>query len=805
MVPLGIKASERELEVASFEEADFHLLDVYPGINIEGDVHTRYDTDVVFTKCVYMARLDLTATYISRHEPLHVQGRSVLLRISRIQYGPDLFPYGPVSRQEVLQYVLHVTKKSSQNVPLTRLATLKSWFDGSTEPPVCKVSSRHLRHVTIKELRSIGLDVFRRDVPFVLPLLESLAKLDLHESFLAGLLVWAKALPVQHREIIKDSLIWQWRYKSVADFFSQVKNQFSGRLKAVQNLVDLDLTPFFELEVLVNRGLGEVDWNSEVKNRTEPNTVSFTREMIFERALRLFKRVKVSGGTPTRSTWVNHWAMRWQWSPTGAYHSQYPEDDEFKAKDVGLRNKFYALSRMPTYDIEHFLDRPPSMEAWSSTKYEWGKQRAIYGVDVTNFILSSYAFKGCEEMLSKHFPIGPSATIANVRETVKQVLNNGIPYCFDFEDFNSQHSVTTMSAVMDAYVACFKNYLDDDQIKAIAWVQSSLSDSKLHVQGRKQLVKTNGTLLSGWRLTTFMNTVLNYVYLDICGITNDSVTTHNGDDVLASIKTLNQVQNLSRKAADYNIRFQKHKCYLGATAEFLRVDHRQASGGQYLSRSVATLVHGPTETVVPNDVVALITSLTTRRDEVIERGGEPLFIKDVYDMQLSYLADVWGLCKEDLVIVENTHISKGGLSQEVSNETLAHSIKRKYLKREKREKAKEDEEKPLPGTYAYASLIARKYKIEEHKDKIIRATRKAVLEKSTNYRFGVSVVKQTPDMVDWIRANQYGMLRDRIDTTQAQLAKAYNIPLLTMTGHDASVARYLSSEGNMLEALAVMA
>jgi len=209
--------------------------------------------------------------------------------------------------------------------------------------------------------------------------------------------------------------------------------------------------------------------------------------------------------------------------------------------------------------------------------------------------------------------------------------------------------------------------------------------------------------------------------------------------------------------------------------------------------------------LIPNDVVALITSLTTRRDEVIERGGEPLFLKDIHDMQLSYLADVWGLCKEDLITVEKTHISKGGLSQEINEETLAHSIERKYLKREKREKAKEDERKPLPGTYAYANLISRKYKIEEHKEKIIRATRKAVLEKSTNYRFGVSVVKQTPDMVDWIRANQYGMLRDRIDTTQAQLAKAYNIPLLTMTGHDASVARYLSSEGNMLEALAVMA
>jgi len=123
--------------------------------------------------------------------------------------------------------------------------------------------------------------------------------------------------------------------------------------------------------------------------------------------------------------WKNFWDSRWQWAPTGAYSSQYDEDKVYAHKEHDMRHKFYGFCAMPDVDYSYFIERKPEMFAKASVKYEWGKQRAIYGVDNTNFIISSFGMAGCEELLSKMFPIGQEAESKKVAKSVKEVLKNG--------------------------------------------------------------------------------------------------------------------------------------------------------------------------------------------------------------------------------------------------------------------------------------------------------------------------------------------------------------------------------------------
>nr|QED42972.1 putative RdRp [Phakopsora totivirus B] len=537
----------------------------------------------------------------------------------------------------------------------------------------------------------------------MLPCLERLAKVGMHEAMFVGLVTWARLLTPINKQLLAVSGIWDWEYTSIAEFSRKIKNNFSLRLKALQNLVDIDLEQFFEMEVLVNRGVGEVDWQAEEDHRVNPNTNRIADKLIFEESVKLFKKLKRRGSKPYKTSWSQFWDSRWGWAPTGAYHSQYEEDQQYKAKEPTLRSKLFAVARMPKRDLEYFCNREPQIVAWPSTKYEWGKQRAIYGVDFTNFVMTNFALYKCEELLEPVFPVGRAAREDIVSNRVQETLRNGIPYCFDFEDFNSQHTKSNMQSVLRAYALVFSSGLTHEQQRALNWVIESVGNGK--VKADTHTYELNGTLLSGWRLTTFINTILNHVYITLLTKDRPMVSLHNGDDVLAGITSLNQVQNLQANAEKYNIRFQQSKCFLGSIAEFLRVDHNKGIGAQYLCRGVATFVHGPTESIIPNDIIALLQSLETRKTELEQRGGNTVVIQSLFQLQLARLARLWDITQDEIEVVRNTHLSKGGVSSEVSTSTLEHVVTRVQVRSVALEDDIEAQSLTFPGVWDYANHV----------------------------------------------------------------------------------------------------
>jgi len=803
-VPLAVNVVGNIAYLSDTDHGQFLLFDLYIGKGIDGYRPYLYGEYVVMIYVKYIQKLNVTAMYISNDLDLRYLSKQATLRISKIQYGPQLFPYGICNDQEIINYLFYVTNKSQKRYTGYRTyANLEKIFSGTVEPIIDKVSASHLRHMSIYELRQFGFEYFRKNVEFALPLLDKIAAYGIRESFLVGVLIWCCTLSKVNRQLMHKSGIWLWDITSETDFYTRIKKDFSQRLKAVQNLLEIDMTQFFEMEVLVNRGVGSVDWEAERLHRVRPNTCNINAGIIYKEATNLFQRLLSLNSKPQKSSWDSYWAGRWQWSPTGAYHSQYDSDNQYKAKSRLLRHKFFAFNRMPDISFEEMIGRKPEIVAWPSVKCEWGKQRAIYGVDATSFIISGYGFAGCEEALSALFPIGPAATEDNVSKTVNEVLRNGVPYCFDYEDFNSQHTHDSMQAVLTAYREVFKTKLYREQIEAIDWTILSIHNSRILAEGGDYT--TRGTLLSGWRLTSFVNTILNYIYAQVALQGTGMVSTHNGDDVLAGVSTYKQVQQLQKGAAMYNIRFQKSKCYLGAIAEFLRVDHRVGTGAQYLARGVSTFVHGPTEATIPNDLCSVLSSIKTRAQELVDRGAYTEIVKYCKMLQHKHLCKLWNVSLEEISIIERTHVSLGGLNTDIVPGGLVYKIERVQQRYLTDEDSLDDAKADLPGVHAYARKLTRRLIDNKYYTHIVSAARKAILAASVAVKFGVKLIKiELPDHCIEMNAQQYGMYKHESLGIKTIMAKSLNIPLIAINADWNYLSSLLASEKDQLKAMKIL-
>lgn len=587
----------------------------------------------------------------------------------RVAYGMGgLYDYlGYTSVPAILGRILGCNEHDTANSNMVIRQFYSRAFKVVKERKACdywrptKISGPHLRYVTINDLLEI---VNVHDLRLVTRVLNFVNNCnEATEAFVVGVILYALQLDDQMRSMWLSSDILDG---DVMNYYNRCK-QITIFVKALQNNICLDLTPFFEMETLVNRGTGSMDWAKEKRNRTQLNVINMTGSEAYQQAVRLFSECRVDGGLPMVMDYKKYWQTRWEWTPPGSVHSQYESDLQYIPDVREVKNKKIFLLSMPNeLPYEHWYSRTPENCAWPSVKYEWGKQRAIYGSDITNFVMSNLGLLGCENVFDSRFPVGANAVEAGVRKRVQHVLAHSTQYCLDFEDFNSQHSIEVMSAVIMAYRDVYGDVLSKDQILALNWTVDSVREQYVMRPGTTDReYKLKGTLFSGWRLTSFMNTVCNYIYLSEPIRKMKLLSLHNGDDVLIGVDTVGQVITMMKHAVKYNCRLAPHKCYLAGVREFLRIDHRRSGkGGQYLSRAVSTLVHGRTESMLPNSVVALVKSYDTRLSEIFERNASNielgLRIRNRLD---KFTADKWSIPLDQIRHLRSAHITQGGLCE----------------------------------------------------------------------------------------------------------------------------------------------
>lgn len=525
--------------------------------------------------------------------------------------------------------------------------------------PKAKISSAHHFHFAPSEIVAAAPPDDRTAILDLLRLPK-----DAQFPFAASWLMWCTSAGPEARQLVRQAGLTA--AKTTQEFIKMCKS-ISVEAKSLQNLVEIDLRTFFELEVLVNRVDGAVDWDTEKRNRTEPNVTNIPYCVVRAKARAIFEDAATIGRKPVRMNWDDFWKSRWQWSAAGSIHSQYPEDESYILRSNPLlKNKFITLVHMPMVQMGHFADRLPQIHAWASTKYEWAKQRAIYGTDVTSYTIAHFAFYNCENLLPNQFPVGKDANDANVRARVAGVLKDKLPFCLDFEDFNSQHSISSMAAVIDAYHDVYGQSLSEEQRRAVLWTRDSIVHQVIHDNiGRKEIYEAKGTLLSGWRLTTFMNSVLNYIYtrLLLQQHNRDKASLHNGDDVLIGTRNLASVQLCMRNARKYNVRMQSSKCAYGAIAEFLRIDHRRGSKGQYLARAVSTMVHSRIESKPSTDARDLAAAMEMRFQDAKARGMPDSVIAALRYLYYKRQSHICNTTIGEMYMIKTMHRVVGGISE----------------------------------------------------------------------------------------------------------------------------------------------
>lgn len=484
----------------------------------------------------------------------------------------------------------------------------------------------------------------------------------------AGILLWLCSLPEPYALLFLESDVFE--VATSTEWYAKAKRT-SFVFKHCANVVPADLSPFYEFEVLINRVHANVDWAAEKLHRTRPTLANIPHEYVYNTASDIFGRARIVGATYKTKTWDQFWSNRWEWATTGAVYNQHPFlEEHIKVKSRFLKNKFIALNMLPNdLKLEQLLDTQPSIAARPSPKYEWGKVRAIYGTDLLSYILFEFVFSDIEEHFTPDIPIGASASERQVGKLVDSVSQQGYSYCLDYEDFNSQHSTESMVQVLLAYVNTHCGRMSEDQISASRWCLQALYNQ--YVDGRNCTggqYKAVGTLFSGWRLTTVVNTALNCIYTRYLVDSSGAETygsLHSGDDVLMYVKTPRDAQLMIRAAVNCGVRLSVNKCALGSISEFLRVDRFGGTNKQYLARNISTVIHGRTESQQHGDLVEAMKSNETRLDEYLSRGGRPsvhVALEKAYKYRLS-VSESFGKPSFDLIdSIKARHPVYGGIN-----------------------------------------------------------------------------------------------------------------------------------------------
>lgn len=451
------------------------------------------------------------------------------------------------------------------------------------------------------------------------------------------------------------------------DAYMRLLKAESGAAKQLQTLFRDDLAAVFELQVLRNRVYDEVDWYKEIENRQKPKVVPIASQRVYEISKDIFLEARRGGARQRREYWGDYWAARWSHMPVGSVVSQYADDMKLKRSlptDAKVKAAWFAASDKSDY--EHWASRKPEIYASTSTKYEWGKVRALYGCDVTSFLHADYSMMDCEDTLPPYFPVGKRANEAYVRDIIRK-FSDGVPFCYDFDDFNAQHSTASMQAVLKAWMAVFSMTLTDEQKRSMEWTVRSVSDQFVRFNDIGETHGINGTLLSGWRLTSFINSVLNRVYLVEAGIADKSIyALHNGDDVYATTPTVADAVEVAEKAEALGVRAQMAKMNIGTIGEFLRVDARakKSTSAQYLARAVATATHGRVEIAPANDLRELVRSTYERFDAIIRRGGAINTTHAVRERALRFIEDLFEVKPVIVRMLRDLHPLQGGMNED---------------------------------------------------------------------------------------------------------------------------------------------
>jgi hypothetical protein len=268
-------------------------------------------------------------------------------------------------------------------------------------------------------------------------------------------------------------------------------------------------------------------------------------------------------------------------------HSRYPEKAWFGERldlpDQPTRREFAEACPINLVGYGE-----PRVDAGFSLKLEHGKSRPIYGCDTRSYYTFDYLLRPVEKVWANRF------TLLDPGRRPQSVLYNdlrrekGMRYMLDFDDFNSQHELEAMRMVIEE--TCYGAPPDIVKWALESWYNMYVhwSDSSKHER------KMVGTLPSGHRATTFVNTILNTAYCKYASADKMEGlrSFHSGDDVVVFGHS-HRIDSFIKDIKSSPFRINPSKQSVGfECGEFLRVAFGPKAATGYAARGVSSLVSG---------------------------------------------------------------------------------------------------------------------------------------------------------------------------------------------------------------------
>nr|UYL95665.1 MAG: RNA-dependent RNA polymerase [Nanning Totiv tick virus 2] len=350
-----------------------------------------------------------------------------------------------------------------------------------------------------------------------------------------------------------------------------------------------------ELNTLAGRGVGAVDMHKEIRRRSgaggratvvnvAPEELEWAIGQVYDEEL---GAVAYTGF----DSWFN---LRWLKMANGAHSAaagRYGNHTTAQpVRKVGARMHRKAFAEQVT--LADAYTWTGDVVVTPSAKLEHGKTRALFSCDSVSMMWFAHLFEAAESAWGNHHSIldpGAAGTIGMGKLLYKMKRARTICLMADYDDFNSQHSLMAQQLVVDLLCA---------RVGVPAGVRARLVSSfeRMYIVVGGVATRVTGTLMSGHRGTSFINTVLNRAYMLIAhkraGV--PATCKHVGDDIVAAFNDLNEVQRVMAEASMLGLRLNRNKQSIGTYGmEFLRVayDNRGNAYG-YVARAIAAFVSG---------------------------------------------------------------------------------------------------------------------------------------------------------------------------------------------------------------------
>jgi hypothetical protein len=346
-----------------------------------------------------------------------------------------------------------------------------------------------------------------------------------------------------------------------------------------------------ELITLEGRGVHVDPPSKDIVTRIDTKSFLKDKAAVCDRA-RLTRCIKevLKRELATKPTWKSpddYWTRRWLYTKSGS-HSKYPEERIFGER-LGLPTQPTRREFAEVCSENVIAKGEPRVDCGHSYKEEHGKTRHIYSCDTVSYFTFDYLLRPIESVWrNKRVLLDPGRELQSTRyDRLRRI--SGCRYMLDFDDFNSQHTQWAMKEVCELAFEGAPPEVKD-------WAVRSWSNTYVHwLEGdnmREELMV--GTLPSGHRATTFINTVLNAAY---CFYASDDMmrgleSYHCGDDVIV-FGPENKISQFITNVTASPFRVNPSKQSVGfEVGEFLRVAFTRESASGYGARGISSMVSG---------------------------------------------------------------------------------------------------------------------------------------------------------------------------------------------------------------------